>query len=298
MKTFANFVLLLAAAAVVAAPASFTYQGALAGDGGTPLTGSHIVEFRIYEAQTGGTPLWGRAYGVTLNADGVFNVAIGDTAGAVIPGVAATGLATIFANKAGTTLYIGLTVQDSSGEIAPRQALLAVPYAIHAADAAKASGDFPVAGNQTVAGNLSVSGVVSGYGTVPVGTIVMWSGSTVPDGWALCNGQTVNGVQTPNLVDRFIYGSNLSHVRETGGSDKVSVDNLPSHNHLYAGDDMLDRINGNGYTTRVVGRPGNYDADSSGSGLGTVYRTSDTGSGQSFSIMPPYYKLAFIMRVK
>ena len=205
------------------------------------------------------------------------------------------------------------------------------PYSSWAADVTNASGDFNVAGKATIknaevtgalvvngkttlagtvdfsqgatiSGNLSVknTGALSGYGTIPVGGIIMWSGSSVPDGWALCNGQTVNGVQTPNLVDRFIYGSNLVNVRGTGGSDKVtlSVNNLPSHNHLYAGDDMLDRINGNGYTTRVVGRPGNYDADSSGSGLGTVYRTSDTGNGQSFSIMPPYYKLAFIMRVK
>ena len=67
--------------------------------------------------------------------------------------------------------------------------------------AAKASGNFPVAGN------LSVSGVVSGYGTVPIGTIVMWSGSTVPDGWALCNGQTANGVRTPDLRNKFIVGA-------------------------------------------------------------------------------------------
>jgi hypothetical protein len=28
----------------------------------------------------------------------------------------------------------------------------------------------------------------------------MWSGTTIPDGWAICNGQ--NG--TPNLIGRFI----------------------------------------------------------------------------------------------
>ena len=63
---------------------------------------------------------------------------------------------------------------------------------------------------------------------------------------------------------------------------------------------MVDHIGGSGYNAwdNVVSRPGNYDATSSGSGNGTIYRTSNTGSGQAFSIMPPYYKLAFIMRVK
>ncbi len=294
MKTFANFVLLLAAAAVVAAPVSFTYQGALAGDGGTPLTGSHIVEFRIYEAQTGGTPLWGRAYGVSLNADGVFNVAIGDTAGAVIPGVAATGLATIFANKAGTTLYIGLTVQGSSGEIAPRQALLAVPYAIHAADAAQASGNFPVAGNQTVAGNLSVSGVISGYGSVPVGTIVMWSGSTVPDGWALCNGQTVNGVRTPNLQNKFIVGAGDEYsIGATGGekTHKLTIAEMPSHNHEYKfkGADLGGAWDSDNY---FYNQSNEYDNNNN------TRETEFTGGNQPHENRPPYYALSYIMRVR
>ena len=44
--------------------------------------------------------------------------------------------------------------------------------------------------------------------TLPTGVIVMWSGavSTVPSGWALCNGQ--NG--TPDLRDRFIVGAGSS----------------------------------------------------------------------------------------
>jgi hypothetical protein len=32
-----------------------------------------------------------------------------------------------------------------------------------------------------------------------VGTI-----ASIPAGWALCNGQTVNGFQTPNMLDRFV----------------------------------------------------------------------------------------------
>jgi microcystin-dependent protein len=288
MKTSAIFALLLGTAAVLAAPASFTYQGALAGDGGTPLTGSHVVEFRIYEALTGGTPLWGRAYGVTLNADGVFNVAIGDSTGQAISGVTATGLATILANKAGTTLYIGLTVQGSSGEIAPRQALLAVPYAIHAADAAKASGNFPVAGN------LPVSGVVSGYGTVPIGTIVMWSGSTVPDGWALCNGQTANGVRTPDLRNKFIVGAGDEYsIGDKGGekTHKLTIQEMPSHRHSYKfkGADMKASWDNDNYF---------YNQSEEYTGNNNEKNTEYTGGDQPHENRPPYYALSYIMRVK
>ena len=58
---------------------------------------------------------------------------------------------------------------------------------------------------------LEVSGKVKatefiGIGAVPVGTIVMWSGKIAPDGWALCDGRTVNNIKTPDLQGRFIAG--------------------------------------------------------------------------------------------
>ncbi|MGJ0637293.1 tail fiber protein [Xenorhabdus bovienii] len=43
---------------------------------------------------------------------------------------------------------------------------------------------------------------------LPKGMIVMFSGSTVPQGWALCDGN--NGA--PNLIDRFILGGKISDI--------------------------------------------------------------------------------------
>ena len=302
MKKLMAIIAVAASLSAFAVETSIAYQGVLRNAQGTEaITGSKNITFALYTQATGGTPVWGRTVNAQLDSSGLFNVELADGNGSVLSGATHESLVDALKAARGGTLYVGLTVADSSGEIQPRQKILMTPYSSWAADVTNASGDFNVAGKATIK-NAEVTGglVVNGKTTLPVGGIIMWSGSSVPDGWALCNGQTVNGVQTPNLVDRFIYGSNLVNVRGTGGSDKVtlSVNNLPSHNHLYAGDDMLDRINGNGYTTRVVGYPGNYDATSSASGSGAVYRTSDTGSGQSFSIMPPYYKLAFIMRVK
>jgi microcystin-dependent protein len=72
------------------------------------------------------------------------------------------------------------------------------------------------------------------HGLVPKGGIIMWSGSTVPTGWALCNG--ANG--TPNLSGRFIVGINTSDadynlIGKTGGQHTLTLttNELPKHNH-------------------------------------------------------------------
>lgn len=39
--------------------------------------------------------------------------------------------------------------------------------------------------------------------SIPPGLIAMWSGTTVPEGWVLCNGEN----NTPDLSDKFIVGT-------------------------------------------------------------------------------------------
>ncbi len=68
---------------------------------------------------------------------------------------------------------------------------------------------------------------------IPVGSIVMWSGSiaNIPAGWALCDG--TNG--TPNLQNRFVVGAGDSYaVGATGGADSVTLteSQIPAHNHV------------------------------------------------------------------
>ncbi|RWZ87322.1 MAG: tail fiber protein [Hydrotalea sp. AMD] len=59
---------------------------------------------------------------------------------------------------------------------------------------------------------------------VPIGGIIMWSGSTVPTGWHICDG--TNG--TPNLIDRFIVGSGGIHpVGSNGAGSTVAVTSTP-----------------------------------------------------------------------
>lgn len=85
----------------------------------------------------------------------------------------------------------------------------------------------------TVSGN-----VISGFGTVPLGGIIMWSGDVVdiPDGWRLCDGT----FSTPNLSGKFVVGvgdngTNSYTEGDEGGDDEVTLKQdesaLPEHTH-------------------------------------------------------------------
>jgi len=87
------------------------------------------------------------------------------------------------------------------------------------------------------------------------GMVMMWSGALtgVPAGWALCDGNTVNGFTTPNLSNRFIFGASVGGkgVGATNPTTSVTTDlqgaftpvitgyaltvaNLPAHLHSFS----------------------------------------------------------------
>ena len=147
----------------------------------------------------------------------------------------------------------------------------------------------------------------SASGTVPVGGIIMWSGSvaSIPTGWSLCDGNN----DTPNLQDKFIVGAGSGYgVGATGGSADAIVD---EHEHFVASSTGYE---GNGNDPKVeltsdkwvntfgIGGTGNtqevrdYVLERSGHEA-NVGRTSSTGESRTGKNLPPYYALAFIMRV-
>ena len=129
---------------------------------------------------------------------------------------------------------------------------------------------------------------------VPIGGIIMWSGSSVPNHYILCDGGSKNGIQSPNLSNRFIKAGSLGDINKTGGKSTVelTVDNLPPHDHglPYEQGKWGDNAN-----NRDLYPQGSSKSTNVNSG---VYKTGTTGKGQSFEIEPPYYTLAFIMRVE
>lgn len=119
--------------------------------------------------------------------------------------------------------------------------------------------------------------IFSGAGAVDVGLIGVWSGSiaSIPTGWQLCDG--TNG--TPNLEDKFVVGAGSSYsVDDTGGTT--------SHSHSYSG----NTGNGANQTDTNIDGSGIYD-----SRFDHTHSVSGTTGGTNH--LPPYYALAFIMRV-
>ena len=136
-----------------------------------------------------------------------------------------------------------------------------------------------------------------GFGIVPVGAILMWSGTTVPTGWALCDGTTSNGITTPNLSNRFIVAAGGSYsIGATGGATSVSLTaaNLPSftipYNDIYYSE--------SGGSIAVNSNRGSGKTDGDNAGFDMQRTATYTGSATAFNILPPYYALAFIMRVQ
>ena len=143
--------------------------------------------------------------------------------------------------------------------------------------------------------------------TIPAGLISMWSGSigSIPSGWYLCDGS--NG--TPNLTDRFIVGAGSTYaVNGTGGANSVTLttNNLPAHTHT-ATSTVTDP--GHFHTAGVQlgastgqnasGAPNFINSVNTGTattGITVATTNASTGSGTSFSILPPYYALAFIQK--
>lgn len=57
------------------------------------------------------------------------------------------------------------------------------------------------------AGQASLVNQIANFSAIPIGCIVMWSGTiaTVPSGWRLCDGTN----NTPDLRDKFVIGARL-----------------------------------------------------------------------------------------
>ena len=181
--------------------------------------------------------------------------------------------------------------------------------------------------SQTLVGNG-----ITGLGIVPIGSIIMWTGNrvTLPSNYKLCDGTTYNGIPTPDLRNKFIIGaiyhqngstlnsdsfnSNMNNnwdlrtniedgqLTTTGGSkDAVVV----SHSHGVTDPGHVHGYNGKGGMTHPKSANG---VDGWGSWYGTLgyQSTSDETTGITIKYegesnknknLPPYYALAFVMRI-
>lgn len=79
-----------------------------------------------------------------------------------------------------------------------------------------------------VTGEVSATHTHLSNGYVPVGGIILWSGTvaSIPTNWALCNGS--NG--TPDLRDRFVVGAGSTYTAGTSGGSLTTATG-GSHDH-------------------------------------------------------------------
>jgi len=152
----------------------------------------------------------------------------------------------------------------------------------------------------------------AGFGFIPSGGIILWSGSvaSVPSGWFLCNGS--NG--TPDLRNRFVVAAGDTYaVGATGGSDSVTLttDQMPAHTHTGTTNSdgnhshtaairdawQGNTVNNSGGGFMYVGQNNTNTYTTSTAGAHThSFTTASTGGGASHENRPPYYALAYIMK--
>ena len=158
---------------------------------------------------------------------------------------------------------------------------------------------------------------------IPVGGIIMYSGTDTElnalTNWKLCDGTTYGSVTTPNLKDKFVIGADQyssgwktnvtgSLTPDGGSKDAVVVD----HNHPFSTTADSDGNHNHSYVTKGGAYTGDSHTEQSETWrLESTVNTGDSGSHQhslsgttdstgvaaTNANLPPYFALAYIMRI-
>lgn len=316
-------------------PQFINYQGNLVDKNDQPITGNAIILFRIWDdsiATDFSNKIWEEFHPNVFVNSGLFSINLG-TENPLPYSVFKSKDVFLEINVNGETLkprrrigsvafaYHASSVQGSQnifpdsgnvgiGTITPN-ASLEINGQIKLTGGSPGKGKVLASDEDGLASWQPIETVVS---SIPKGIIVMWSGSIedIPAGWALCDGQ--NG--TPDIRDRFIVGSGGNYsVGRTGGTTKHSHSSgslqAPSHVHG-AGSYKLDTNPSGGANTTLYGvsvTNGKLYFDTGVSNNKPQAKQNVTGSSESggdgditgktstADNLPPYYALAYIMKL-
>lgn len=146
----------------------------------------------------------------------------------------------------------------------------------------------------------------TGGDTVPSGIILMWAGTidAIPPGWVLCDGTS----GTPDLSDKFVMGAvTAGQIGATGGTTThvhpaltantavaLTTEQMPSHAHTITNWQL---INYDGAAAGTYGATLAYDNATYPAGGGQPHTHPASTSVLETTVLPPYYKLAFIQKV-
>lgn len=159
----------------------------------------------------------------------------------------------------------------------------------------------------------------SDYGSLPIGSIIPYSGTTAPEGYSICDGKELNretykelfsiigttfgngdGTSTFNLPDlkgRVSVGldssdTNFNTIGKTGGekTHKLTVDEMPSHRH---GNPVAINNGGNAaqYRSLFATNAEFWSRNDSNNA------TASTGGDQAHNNLQPYIVLNYIIKI-
>lgn len=158
-----------------------------------------------------------------------------------------------------------------------------------------------------------------GSTNIPIGGIIMYSGSlgnfsgsrgistTDVSAYGLCDGTLFGSIQSPDLRGRFIIGQSTVYTQlSTGGESThtLTTDEIPSHAHVLPcgnGNGQNPGVSFNnglgGYTFSTV--PGTFGATgvANTDNDQSLFYSATTGGYLSHNNMPPWFALAYIIRV-
>jgi len=118
----------LGGSALAQVPELLSYQGKLLDNMGAPVAdGNFAMEFRFYDACSGGNLLLTDAQAAVATVDGIYNVLLGS--GALIAGVESD-LVSVFSNH--DLVCVGIQIESDS-EMVPRQQIVSSGYAMRSA---------------------------------------------------------------------------------------------------------------------------------------------------------------------
>jgi len=180
-------------------PRIISYQGVLVGAEGKPKEGTFDITFSLHPLLGANAVSWKEERKSTQVRGGLFHVFLGDSS---LP----AGFPVLNGNYALT-----ITVKNNGTYSVP---LYSVPFAIHALiadsltkviDSVRASLKAEVAkyAGSSRASSISDTTKMKIPSGVAIGTIVAFGGSSVPDGWLLCNGYEINVAANPEYKPLF-----------------------------------------------------------------------------------------------
>lgn len=160
-----------------------------------------------------------------------------------------------------------------------------------------------------------ISGYIQLGNDVPIGTILPFSGTTIPDGYLFCNGTSLLRTDYPDLFNVIgtTYGSvdnthfNLPNIQgkipvgldttdtdfdvlgKTGGekTHTLTIDEMPSHNHSL----RVDQTTGGS----IAGAKGSWGTAYTGTQDNMILKT---GGDQAHNNLQPYIVQNFIIKAK